>query len=101
MEWIVVTVENIDEVKLYLEDNNFDVVIFGLTDEGYESLSKNTSDIMQLVQQQQAIIAAYKKYYENVNNSIDKTNQSIKSDQENINNLQDNRSWWDEVIQRQ
>lgn len=92
IKWMVVTEANFSTVVQYLNDSKMDVVIFGLTDEGYESLSQNTSDIMQLVQQQQSIIAAYKLYYESAEGIIDAFNQSLTNDIERI-NAQETSKW--------
>lgn len=64
VKWIVVTPENVNNVFKDLEDSNTDVVLFALTDEGYANLTLNVADIIKLLQQQKAIIAAYKQYYE-------------------------------------
>ena len=47
-----------------LREKNYDPVIFGVTDDGYEILSVNRAKVLQLVQQQKADIMAYKEYYE-------------------------------------
>ena len=64
VEWIVVTPENVNNIFKDLEDSNTDVVLFALTDNGYSNLTLNFADIIKLLQQQKAIIAAYKQYYE-------------------------------------
>lgn len=64
VKWIVVTPENVNNVIKDLEDSNTDVVLFALTDEGYANLTLNVADTIKLLQQQKAIIAAYKQYYE-------------------------------------
>ena len=64
VKWIVVTPENVNNVFKDLEDSNTDVVLFALTDEGYANLTLNVADTIKLLQQQKAIIAAYKQYYE-------------------------------------
>jgi hypothetical protein len=38
------------------------VVLYAITDDGYKNLSLNMADIIKLVKQQKAIIAAYEKY---------------------------------------
>lgn len=62
--WVVVTPENIDQVFADLEESGDSVVLFALTDRGYENLSLNMADITTLIRQQQSIIAAYRRYYE-------------------------------------
>lgn len=64
VEWIVVTPENADTVFKSLEEKNESIVLFTITATGYEKLSLNMADLLKLVQQQNLIITAYKKYYE-------------------------------------
>jgi hypothetical protein len=56
IKWTIITSENADEV--------FDPVLFGLTDDGYEALSKNFAQIRAYMLQQDEIIRSYKEYYE-------------------------------------
>ena len=67
VKWIVVTPDNAEEVFKDLQSSNTSVVLFAVTDEGYENLSLNIAELMKLVKQQKAIIAAYKNYYETEN----------------------------------
>jgi hypothetical protein len=67
VEWTILTAENYGEVFYELEKNNIDGAIFGLTDTGYENLSKNIAALRKLIQQQQAVITAYENYYKNNN----------------------------------
>ena len=64
MEWVVVTPDNIEEVWTQLKESNTDLVLFGLTDEGYESLAINMSAIRNKMNEQRIIILKYKDYYE-------------------------------------
>lgn len=63
--WIVVTPENVEQVFQDLQDSGDSIVLFALTDRGYENLSLNMAEITRLIRQQQSIIAAYRQYYEN------------------------------------
>ncbi len=65
LEWIVLTPENVDEVFAKLKDSKTDLVLFAVTDDGYQNLSLNMADIIKLVKQQKSIIAAYEKYLDN------------------------------------
>ena len=76
--WIVITPENIDQVFRDLETKNFDIVLFALTDNGYENISVNIAKIKKMVLQQKAVIAAYKRYYETQSSEIEKHNQKEK-----------------------
>jgi hypothetical protein len=89
VEWIVITKDNAEEVFAELEKSRKDAALVGLTDEGYKVLSMNYSDIMAYIQQQNAIIAAYKNYYEeseqaleDANSQIDKANEEVKTQSE-------------------
>jgi hypothetical protein len=72
IKWFIVTPENIDEVFKKLEDQNKDVVLFGITDDGYKGLALNLAQIRELLLQQKAIIEAYKEYYEETEQRINK-----------------------------
>lgn len=71
IDWIVLTPENFEEQAKLIEDSGRPVVFFALTDKGYENLGLNLSDLRAYVQQQQAIIAAYKKYYVEAEKTLD------------------------------
>jgi hypothetical protein len=60
VDWIVVTPENVDAV---FESLNTDLVLFGLTAEGYEALSLNLADLRITFQQYQEIIAIYRSSF--------------------------------------
>ena len=64
VEWIIITPENIDEVFQKIKNSGSEPVIFALSVNGYENLSLNISDIRSIIQQQQSIIAIYKKQYD-------------------------------------
>lgn len=64
VEWFIVTPENFDEVFAELKGKKFDVVLYGLTDDGYQSLSMNLAELRTFIIHQQKIITAYKDYYE-------------------------------------
>jgi len=82
IDWIIVTEKNFKEVFADLDRKNFDPVIFGLSDRGYESLSVNTAKIKKLVEQQRLIIIAYEEYYKKTNDSIDEFNKEEEKPQE-------------------
>ena len=72
VKWIVLTPENWEAALVELKKSGRPVVVFALTDQGYEDLGLNFSDIRALVQQQQAIIVAYEKYYKEAEQTLDK-----------------------------
>ena len=60
VQWLIITPDNVDEVFGSLTG---DVVLFALTDDGYEALSLNLSDIRASIQQYKQIIAIYRSSY--------------------------------------
>ena len=74
VDFIIVTVDNMDEVISELQKVNSNIALFALTDVGYENLSLNNAEILKLLSQQRSIIAAYKSYYEGVQTNIDNHN---------------------------
>lgn len=63
-KWYVVTPENAEEVFAKLKNKKIDLVLFGLTDEGYEELSITMAEIRNYIKSQKTIIIKYKEYYE-------------------------------------
>ena len=55
-----------------LKQSKTDPVLFGVTDEGYEALSKNFAQIRHYIQQQKLILDKYREYYEDVKKPVDK-----------------------------
>ena len=99
LEWIVITEDNVAEVWQRLTEKKVDVVLFGITDEGYEVMARNMSDIMAHIEQQKAIIAAYKNYYEESEQAIDQANENqnaINNEIDKVNTQnEDSKPWWD------
>ena len=82
VEWYVINESNAEAVFAELEKKNYDQVIFGLTDKGYENVTVNMAKILALVRQQEAIIGAYKSYHEKQSETIDSHNINQKEKQE-------------------
>jgi ABC-type nitrate/sulfonate/bicarbonate transport system substrate-binding protein len=64
IEWIVVTPENAEETWKRLKEKNTDLVLFAITDEGYETLSLTMATLRNFIAQQRTIILKYQEYYE-------------------------------------
>lgn len=64
IKWIIITRENYEQVFDELEKNNADVVLFGLTDEGYEELAINFAQVRKYIILNRHILMKYKEYYE-------------------------------------
>ena len=59
--WTVITPENfLQKVK---EFEGKDVVYYALTAQGYQNLSMNIAELRKYIQNQNAVMAAYKEYY--------------------------------------
>lgn len=68
VNWLVITEDNYKDVFQDLKDRKYDVVLIGLTDNDYENLSLNMSELKRYIIEQQFIISAYKQYYESTDN---------------------------------
>ena len=64
LEWIIITPETAESVWQRLRDSNTDVVLFALTDDGYETLALTMAELRNFVAQQRAITRRYREYYE-------------------------------------
>lgn len=64
LEWILVTPENAEQVWAKLKEKNIDLVLIGLTDDGYETLSITMAELRNRIAEQRQIIIKYKEYYE-------------------------------------
>lgn len=84
VEWIVITQDNYQEVFAKLLKDKKDPALIGLTDDGYETLSLNMSDIMKLLAQQKQIIAAYQNYYEDSEKALEDANSQIAGAQAEV-----------------
>ena len=63
-QWIVITPENADRIWAELKKRNVDLVLFALTDDGYEELSVDAANIRNFIATQREIIIKYREYYE-------------------------------------
>lgn len=84
LTWVVINEENYKEVFEKLKKDKKDPVLIGLTDDGYEILAMNISDIMKLLQQQKAIIAAYQNYYEESEQALEDANNEIEGAKQQV-----------------
>ena len=84
LTWVVINEENAQEVWDKLKKDRKDPVLIGLTDDGYEILAMNIIDIMKLLQQQKAIIAAYKAYYEESEQALEDANSQIEGAKQEV-----------------
>ena len=66
IKWVIITSENAEEVFAKMKEQGKDPVLFGLSDEDYELLSKNFAQIRAYMIQQGMTLDQYRKYYEPV-----------------------------------
>lgn len=74
VDYIVITPENAEEIFAELRDSGQAVVLFAVTEEGYQNLSLNMAEILEVLSQQNAVIAAYEDYYVETTNTINDFN---------------------------
>ena len=63
-KWIVITPANADKIWKDLQDKKADLVLFALTDDGYEELSVDMAELRNFISQQREILIKYREYYE-------------------------------------
>jgi hypothetical protein len=64
VRWIIITSENAEEVFAKMKEQGKDPVLFGLSDDDYELLSKNFAQIRTYMLQQGITLEQYREYYE-------------------------------------
>lgn len=64
IKWIIITEDNAREIFSKLKKQGKAPALFALTADGYQALSLNMNDILKILKQQKAIVAAYRDYYE-------------------------------------
>jgi hypothetical protein len=72
-EWVVITKDNFELKFKEIENKNGSVTLFAMTPQGYQNLSMNVAEMRRYMQQQNAVIAAMKKYYESSNTDAAQT----------------------------
>jgi len=70
IEWIIITSENAEEVFAKMKEQGLDPVLFGLTDNDYQLISKNFARIRNQLKIQNDLIDKYKEYYESKENEV-------------------------------
>lgn len=66
LDWVVVTPENWEDVFRQMQNRDQNLVLFGLTSDGYQALSVTIAELRNLINTQRIIIQKYKDYYEPV-----------------------------------
>lgn len=75
VDFIVITPDNVDQVFADLEKSGKAIVVFAVDENGYQNLSLNMAQILEILSQQKAVIAAYENYYVKASAAIDSANQ--------------------------
>tara|TARA_Y100000310_G_scaffold338627_1_gene428777 strand:+ start:1912 stop:2283 length:372 start_codon:yes stop_codon:yes gene_type:complete len=84
VEWYVITPENMTEIFAKLDKRGVDLVLFGLTDEGYETQSINMANIRKYIKQQAAMIVAYQNYQKSQNQMITAAEKHMAAEKSKI-----------------
>ena len=74
VEWIILVKDNWEEQWEKLQESGDELAFFSVSDKGYENLGLNYSDLRAFIQQQDAIIAAYRGYYQESEEAFDEAN---------------------------
>ena len=64
IEWVIVTRDNAQDKFGALEARTGSSTIFALSPQGYQNLSLNVAELRRYIEQQNSVIAAMRKYYE-------------------------------------
>ena len=64
IKWIIITSENAEEVFKKLKEQGIDPVLWGLSDNDFELLSKNFAQIRNQLTITNELLEKYKEYYE-------------------------------------
>lgn len=64
LKWYIINSENAEEVFAKLKEQKKDPVLFGLSDDDYQILSKNFAHIRAHIIKQKLILDKYREYYE-------------------------------------
>lgn len=64
LNWVIVTPENVEQVFADMDERNESLVLFAITDKGYEQLSLTMAEIRVFIASQRAVLLKYKEYYE-------------------------------------
>jgi len=65
IDWIIITPDNATEEFNKIKASGKPVVVYALTNSGYEALALDMAKILKKLSEQNAIIVAYEDYYSN------------------------------------
>lgn len=64
IQWVIVTPDNAEEIFKQMEAKGQNLVLFAITDDGYQQLALTIADLRNFINTQRTIIIKYKEYYE-------------------------------------
>ncbi len=64
IQWVIVTPDNAEEIFKQMEAKGQNLVLFAITDDGYQQLALTMADLRNFINTQRTIIIKYKEYYE-------------------------------------
>ena len=70
---IVINKDNYEKVFKKLQEGKKDIVLFGLTDDGYEQLAINFAQVRKYIMLNRNVLMQYKKYYEGNDDGSEET----------------------------
>ena len=73
VEWLVINKDNYEKVFKKLQEGKKDIVLFGLTDDGYEQLAINFAQVRKYIMLNRNVLMQYKKYYEGNDDGSEET----------------------------
>ncbi len=63
VDWMVVNPQNIDVIFEQMQDRGEPMVLFAVTENGYENIAINSREALRVIMQQQSVINGYREYY--------------------------------------
>lgn len=76
VDWVIITPDTAEEIFAQMAARGEPVVIFGVTESGYEAIAINNQQALRVILQQQAVINGYREYYLRTDKLIGNHNSS-------------------------
>jgi len=64
VRWVLITPANAEEIFKRMEKDEQNLILFAITDDGYQALAMTMAEVRNLINTQRNIILKYKEYYE-------------------------------------
>jgi len=101
VEWVILTEKNVEAQFAKLKSSGRAIAFFAITDQGYENLGSNISNIRAYIEQQHAILGAYESYYLEAEKAIESANAKIESAKSQVEQQQRDepkRTFWQKLV---